>query len=37
MRDRLAGVDLLVRFDRDARSADAFASDGSQLPAVIAY
>lgn len=35
--DRVAGVDLVVRFDREERTARAFTADGSLLPAVTAF
>ncbi len=35
--DRLAGSEILVRFDPRDQSARAFGSDGVQLPAVTAY
>lgn len=35
--DRLAGSEILVRFDPGDQSARAFRSDGVQLPAVTAY
>ncbi len=35
--DRVAGSEILVRFDPEGRSASAFGSDGAQLQAVTAY
>ncbi len=37
IRDRLAGSEILVRFDPESQSARAFGGDGVQLPAVTAY
>ncbi len=35
--DRVAGREVLVRFDRDTQTARAFTADGTPVPAVTAY
>jgi hypothetical protein len=37
VRERFAGHEIRIRFDRDSESAEAFGADGEQLPAITGF